>query len=259
MFGTFKMKDAQELFDQIEAFEIKGQSRKAYPLRERLLEKVDYANDQEFTFILDKLIKEKTTINGLSEAKEVEPYYRLLHEVTEKRIGNNSGLAALAKRKLARIFVIQGRYEEAVSLVEKALPVLTLQFGEDSYEVREALGSEIAWCKFFDPAKAKALIEKEWLDHPLCEHLKPIEDYLRECGVKMWREKAISRPEVKLFVCAYLDVDSMRGRLNLNSCVENFEDPPGPHSCYLKGFTCGIHHHFIAGDYEKSKEEPIIS
>ncbi|MGB7748910.1 MAG: hypothetical protein WBN75_16660 [Verrucomicrobiia bacterium] len=115
-----------------------------------------------------------------------------------------------------------------------ALPVLAAQFGNDSFEMREAMNSEIGWCKFFDPAKARALIEKEWLEHPLCEHLKPIEDYLRMHGVEMWREEGNTRPGVKIFARACLDMNSIRERLTLNSCVEIFEDPPGSHSWYLK-------------------------
>jgi hypothetical protein len=168
-------------------------------------------------------------------------------------------LAALAKRKLARIFVIQGRYQNAVSIVEKALPVLATQFGDDSFEVREAMNSEIGWCKFFDSAKAKAIVEKEWLEHLLCEHLKPVEDYLRTHKAEIWREEGNTRPEVKVFTRAYLDVNSIRGKLKLDSCVEDFEDPPAPHSWYLKGFACKNHRHLIAGDYEQIKERPVIS
>jgi hypothetical protein len=253
------MEDLQQLWDQIEAFEKSNRSQKAQSFREKLLKKTESANNEDFLFIVDKLIKEKTTVNGIEEANSVESYYLRLHDLTEKRIGRDHGLAALAKRKLARIFVIQGRYQEAVLTVEKALPILSSHFGDDSFEVNEAMNSVTGWYKYFDPAKAKALIEREWLEHPLCEHLTAIEDYLRTHGAKMWREERNTRPTVKVFVRAQLDVNSIRQKLTLDPCVEDFEDPPGPHSSYLKGFACKIHPHFIVGDYEKSAGQEIIS
>ena len=245
--------------DQIEAFEKSNRSQRAQSSREKLLKKTESANNEDFLFIVDALIKEKTTVNGIEEANGVESYYCRLHDLTEKRIGRDHGLAALAKRKLARIFAIQGRYQEAVLIVEKALPILSSHFGDDSFEVSEAMNSVIAWCKYFNPAKAKAMVEREWLEHPLCEHLIVIEDYLRTHGVKMWREEGNIRPAVKVFVRAHLDVNSIRQKLTLDPCVEDFEDPPGPHSSYLKGFACKIHLHFIAGDYEKSMGQETIS
>lgn len=121
------------------------------------------------------------------------------------------------------------------------------------------MNSRIEWYKFCDPAKAKGLVEQEWSEHPLCDHLKPIENYLRARGAETWREEYITRPEVKIFVRAYLDVDSIRDKVQISPCVDNFEDPPGPHSWNLKGFACKIHRHLIAGDYEQLKGRPIIS
>ncbi len=186
------MEDPQQLLNQIAAFEVNNRSQKAQSLRETLLQKSESANNEDFLFIVDKLIKEKTTVNGIEEANSVESYYCRLHDLTEKRIGRDHGLAALAKRKLARIFVIQGRYQEAVLTMEKALPILSSHFGDDSFEVSEAMNSVISWYEYFNPGQGKrALIEREWSEHPLCKNtLTAIEgDYLQTHGAKMWREE----------------------------------------------------------------------
>src|SRR6185437_147406 len=133
------MKDSKTIIKQIEVLEKEGQRKKAQSVREKLLQKAESANDGEFLFIIDTLIKEKPTIGAVEEAGKVEPYCRHLHDVVEKRIGRTHALVALAKRQLARIFAIQGRYQEAISIVENALPILAAQFGDDGYEVREAI------------------------------------------------------------------------------------------------------------------------
>lgn len=252
------MKTPEELLQQIDTFENEGKRRKAQSTREellRLLEKKPTANIES---LLDTLIKEKTAIDGVDAAIESERYYQNLHDAAERTLGANHALTALGKRKLARVYYIQGRYHEAVAIIEKALPVLEARLGHNSFEVSEALHSRNSWYNIFDPAKSQALIEQEWKEHPICDHLKPVEQYLVSQDIRLRREPNEIRPHVKIYARAYLDLDSIRRKLDLDPCVQNYEEPPGPHSSHLKGFACNIHKHLIAGDYERLPTLPVV-
>jgi hypothetical protein len=66
---SFPMKDSQELFAQIEAFEIKSKNQKAQSFREKLLQQAQSVNDEEFVFIVDKLINEKPPSMELKKSR----------------------------------------------------------------------------------------------------------------------------------------------------------------------------------------------
>jgi hypothetical protein len=83
----------------------------------------------------------------------------------------------------------------------------------------------------------------------LCEHLQPVEKYLRDQGAKVF---SVCRPWTQncrtwvYFANVVLDLASMRRKLNLPECVEDFVHR-GTVDGAEQGFVCKLDHDGVMG------------
>jgi hypothetical protein len=93
----------------------------------------------------------------------------------------------------------------------------------------------------------------------MCEHLQQLEAELLAAAVPLtFRGQAWSSNcrEWAYFTC-YLDLPSIRDRLNLPACVVDHENTD-THSGTERGFVCQEHHDGIMGRLEETPEIPVI-
>ncbi len=93
----------------------------------------------------------------------------------------------------------------------------------------------------------------------MCEHLQQLESELLARGTPLtFRGQAWSSNcrEWAYFTC-YLDLDSIRKRLNLAACVVDHENTDS-HSGTERGFVCEEHHDGIMGRLEESPGISVI-
>jgi hypothetical protein len=244
---------------QVQDFEHRELNEKAWSARRDLLAAMADAEEEEFRGAADFLVREAITFRGTEDAESIEPIYTELHSLLQRKLGPSHLLPALAKRKLAKVCLIQGRLARGTALVEEALAVFRSQLGKESEEAIEAVNTLMEWYGRIDPARANIFCEQVWLEYPLCEHLKPVEDHLLSHGVEVSFRRLGPKGIITVIVKAKLDTDSLRTRLQLNPCVQTFSDPPGPHSWYIEGFRCEVHRHLIAGDQDPIEDRPVCS
>ncbi len=254
------MENVLELFDEIVRLEEAGRHFSAQALREKILLIGETAGENRYMLLCEKLVTEEISVRGVEGADSMELFYLRLHAAVQHQHGTNHALAALAKRKLAKIYAVQGRFAEAVELVDSALPVLESRLGKNSREAREAIQALLDWSRHLEPARAAEFVERIWRQHPLCEHLKRVEDYLLARGVKVLRRHIGNGNEhgcaVELAVDAWLDVEALRMKLGLVAPVEiiEWEDMKSGDG---RGFRCAVHGHVIEGRLRKGCGEVI--
>ena len=225
-------------------------------------------DEVEFLSLATLLCENNFVIVGnVKKAVEIGRHCEKLVSLVERKLGSQNKLTLLAKEQLATNYAFQGRYEEASQLVEKILPAIKAEFGDGSDEEFSILGNFVFWCKNLGRISESEILDQAQIDkhrrlHPICEHLRPVEDYLQSRGVKTWRRTCPSRgnwaDKVQVNVDAWLDLDSIRRRLQLDSCVENLEWPEMKSDSF-RGFSCSIHNHQIGGPYEQNSKWPNVS
>jgi len=261
------MGSTAQLFEKITQFETEGRYTEARTCRKKILEAAESSGQNEFVSLCDFLVGEKITVRGLDEAAKDEPFYKRLHDMVCQRLGCNHKLAAAAKRKMAKMAMIQGHYSQAISWLEQALPIMTALQGAKSWEVGEAKALLVEWTNYMDPAQAKALAkamdEEARRLFPLCEHLRRVEDYVVALGIAPAREIQdpgcrFSKDRIFVYYDAFLDIASLRQKLQLDPCVEisEWDDPRGSDG---RGFVCTAHQDSIAGHYLQRNNIPIVS
>jgi hypothetical protein len=244
------MENVSKLFEQVQEYEQASLFDKAQSLREKLLKRIEPAPDKECILLCERLLREKVSIAHLEGANRAESFYLRLHEIVEKRAGSDHLLMGLAKRKLAKVFVVQGRFPEAVSLTEQAWRIFEIHSGVNSDNAIEAIHCLLGWGHYIDSAKAAALEEEIWSKHPLCEHLRGVENHSVSSGIRIVRREVTFRGEVHVNLDAWLDLESIRAKFQLPQCVENleFDDMKAGST---RGFGCKEHKHSIEGYYER--------
>jgi hypothetical protein len=131
--------EVQNLVQQIQGFDRNILYDKAQSAREQLLDFAGAADERDFRCAVEFLAKEKIAVRGVDDAKKLEPFYSQLCLRVRDRLEPDDSVIALAERKLAKIYYIQSRVEEAIVLVEKALLIFSVQLGKNSDQAIEAV------------------------------------------------------------------------------------------------------------------------
>jgi tetratricopeptide (TPR) repeat protein len=239
-----------KLLEEIQDFEKEGLYEKAQSFREKLLILLPNSEEKDFSMAANFLAKEKITILGVEVATQIEPFYLTLFSQIEKRFGAGNVNTALAKRKLAKIYYIQSRIREAISLVEQSWSIFSMKLGKNSDDAIEAVHALMAWHNETDSVEKKKFCNWLCKQYPFCEHLQPLENYLIAKNLKIERDLHFSG-NVDLWVDAWLNLDSIQEKLKLNPCVEKFERND-ERSYSDRGFICSIHQHLIRGYLEQN-------
>jgi hypothetical protein len=89
----------------------------------------------------------------------------------------------------------------------------------------------------------------------VCEHLIPLENELREKGIKeTFRGKAwTNNCREWVYYDCFLNRKSIRKRLNFNNCIKDHEHV-GTHDGQEAGFVCELHNDAIMGVHEKYRK-----
>ena len=221
--------------------------------------------EAEFLSLATPLCEQFVLVGHVKKAAEIGPQCEQLVSLVERKLGSSHKLTLLAKRQLATNYAFQSRYNDAAALVEKILRGMMVEFGEGSDEVFSAIQNLIIWYKNLGRLSeaeilAQAQVEKQRQLHPLCEHLKSVEDYLLSREIKTWLRTYANKGnwagEIQVHVEAWLNLDSIQQRLQFNQCVEKLEWNDKSDS--FRGFVCLTHKHKIGGCYEQNPKWPVV-
>jgi hypothetical protein len=235
--------DLRQTFDEIRGLDDAANYEAAQAIRERILTDAETRSESDLSTACQMLVEEKNTFYGIDSARRAEPFYRRLLSVMQANLKGNPLLAARAKRKLGRVLVIEGKYDEAIGLVREAAKVFETRLQKNHWDYLEAVHCLLEWSKYGAGPNGPALAEAIWKKHSLCEHLKPVEQILLDRGAKLtWRhlEKGIGpRAAMTMSFNLKLDLEKTRNDLALDPCVEIFreQDRDGER----EGFRCALH------------------
>ena len=205
------------------------------------------ATDEEFAAIAATALDEPVLFANEREARQAEPVYARWLALTQRRLGPEHRLTRTAQMNLASVYATQGRFQDAAALAEQHLPDLLGAVGERDPAVMIMIDNLILWYRQAGrTAEAAALEREQWAHLPVCEHLQPVEDYVRSGGGQivgrgLWGGVIVS-------VAAYLDVAALQQRLRLASCVEVTE-LADPHYGWALGVRCAVHGDAIWGHH----------
>src|ERR1017187_8264997 len=180
-----------------------------------------------------------------SEEAASEPYFRAVFAALQELAGPDSPAAIAATDNLAGILGALGQLDEAVALRERVFAHVRQRFPADDPRFltqREALLFLYRLAGNVDAATALHA------DTGLCEHLKPVERYLRDRGTmlysvgRLWSDNC----HIWAFFDAVLDCEGLVIELGLDPCVF-IQDHRGTHNGNERGLVCAVHHDGIMG------------
>jgi hypothetical protein len=221
-------------------------------------------NEAQFDSLTKELCEQQfVLVRNTKEAVTIGPACENLVSLTDQKFGHSHRFTLLAKMQLVWNYNFQDRRKDAVVLSESILPALKQKFGENSDEVFWFIQNLIILYRNLGRKAeadilARTQIEKHRQANPICEHLKPIEDYLLLQGAKIeLRVKNKLEGTIQINVNAWLNCTSIREKLKIDSCVEKFEHHDVKSQSY-RGFLCSIHRDSIQGFYESDLGWPVI-
>ena len=228
----------------------------AQSAREKLLIVTIESHDIEFIDQIDYLAKEKITIRGVEAAEKFEWFYSRLDSLVEERLGSDSVAAAFVKRKLAKVFYIQNKIQDAIFKVEAARPIFSSRLGKHDNQTIEAVLTLRSWHEEAKTLQSQIFLDWVCREYPICEHLQPLEKHLKSLGLNMKHDVSY-HGHVGIRVDAWLDLDAIKNRLKLNPNAEKVEWDDIKNGLF-RGFVCSVHKHQIEGHFGKNPEWPNV-
>jgi hypothetical protein len=215
------------------------------PVVSQTLREAASESPQRLTEVAHEIVRWQGIFKNNAQAMTSETYFRTVLALLQELAGPESPPAMAAAENLAGLLGSIGKVDEAVQLREKVLAHLLSRFPKDDQRVmivRDGLG--ILYRRAGRDAKSKEL----YADTELCEHLKPVEDYLRGKGIPVFSS---GRPwsancHIWVYFDALLDCQRLIDGLSLAPCV-HIHDHRGTHDGSERGIVCTIHNDGIMG------------
>lgn len=247
---------AATLVRKIEEAEGQGLYEEAQSAREKLLDIASESLDSGFIDVVDHLAREKITVHGVEAAEVYEPFYLRLNSMVKEGLGADSITSAFVKRKLAKVFYIQGRTQDAITMAEAARSIFSARLGKNDNETVEAVLTLTSWHKEAKTLQTQIFLDWVSREYPICEHLQPLERSLKSSGFGLEHNMSY-HGHVGIRVNGWLDLDALHKKLKLGPCVQK-ELREDMRDGSFRGFVCSEHKHEIEGRFEQSPEWPNI-
>jgi hypothetical protein len=198
-------------------------------------------------------------LRNRAEADVAMPVLRQVYDVAAAAPrGEDDINTARAAEQLANVYAIHRQSAEAAALLEEALAELSSARGVDPQHVsrvRDMLA--IHYRNQNEPAKADALFGKT----EVCEHLRPVDQYLRERGARVLSIGTPWSSNCRTWVTfggVVLDVESLRKRFALPDFVV-IHSHRGTHDGAEHGLVCTRHDDALVGVHpELASGLPVI-
>jgi hypothetical protein len=180
------------------------------------------------------------------EAMSSETFFRDVFTVLEELAGPTSP-PAMAAENLAGILGSLDKLDEAIALRERVFAHVLGRFPKDDprfMQVRDGL------VFLYRRTGRESAAEDLFADVGLCEHLKPVERYVRAKGAKMvfcgqpWSDKC----HLWAAFDSILDCEGLMRVLKLDSCVQ-IHDHRGTHDGSERGLVCKVHNDGVMGPH----------
>jgi hypothetical protein len=215
------------------------------PIVSQTLRDAASESPQRLTEVAREIVRWQGIFKNTAQARTSETYFRTVHALLQELTGPDSAPAMAATENLAGLLGAIGNLEEAIQLREKVLTYLLSRFPKDDQRVMIVRdGLAILYRRAGRDEKAGEL----YGDTALCEHLKPVENYLRTNGIPVFSS---NRPwsancHIWVYFDALLDCQSLIDGLHLDSCIQ-IHDHRGTHDGSERGIVCTIHNDGIMG------------
>jgi hypothetical protein len=215
------------------------------PVVSQTLREAASESPRRLTEVAREIVRWQGFFKNTAQAMTSETYFRTVHALLQELAGPESPPAMAAAENLAGLLGSIGKVDEAIQLREKVLAHLLGRFSKDDERVMLVRdGLAILYRRAGRDEKSKDL----YADTGLCEHLKPVEDYLRGKGIPVFSS---ARPwsancHIWVYFDALLDCQRLIDGLNLATCIQ-IHDHRGTHDGSERGIVCSIHNDGIMG------------
>jgi len=247
---------AATLIRKVEEAESQGLYDEAQAAREKLLVISLESHDIESIDLVDYLAKEQITIRGVEAAEKSEWFYSRLNSLAEERLGPDSITTAHVKRKLGKVFYIQSRLQDAISMVEAARSVFAARLGKNDNHTIEAVLTLMSWHGESRTLESQIFLDWVCREYPICEHLQPLEKHLKSLGLNLKHDLSY-HGRVRIWVDAWLDLGAIQNKLKPSPSVKQ-EVRSDIRDGSFRGFVCSVHEHGIEGRYDQNPEWPNV-
>jgi hypothetical protein len=217
------------------------------PLVTQTLRDAAAESPQRLTEVARDLVRWQGIFKNNTQAMTAEPYFRAVHTLLEELAGPESPAAMAAAENLAGLLGSIGKVDEAILLRERVLAHLSRRFPSDDQRVlivKDGLG--ILYRRAGREDKSEQLYDRTGL----CEHLQPLEKFLRDQGARV---VSSGRPwsancHIWVYFDAILECERLIKGLNLASCTQ-VHDHRGTHDGSERGIICTMHNDGIMGPH----------
>jgi len=200
---------------------------------------------ERLTEVARSIVAWKGFFDNSSEEAASVPYFRAVFDTLQELTGPDSPAAMAAADNLAGILGALDQLDEAIALRERVFAHVLKRFPADDARYltqREALVFLYRLAGDEDSAAAM------YAEIGLCEHLQPVECYLRGRCIRL---ESVGRPwsnncHIWAFFDAVLDCEGLMATLGLDPCVV-IHDHRGTHDGCERGLVCSIHNDGVMG------------
>lgn len=194
---------------------------------------------------------------NVAHAKGYDALYRPLVEAFMAKFGPAAAEAAAMAERLALTYAYQHDFARAAETLEPVVAALTAERGESD---REARRLRDCLAIHYRNAGRADLAEKLLPTARVCEHLRAVDAYLRDRGVKVAHVGQPWSRNCRTWVTyagVILDTRALIERFGLSPPVE-VHDHRGTHDGSEHGLYCAEHHDALVGAHPSSAGLPVV-
>jgi hypothetical protein len=219
----------------------------ALPLANDALRNAHAESSKKLNETARDLVRWQGIFKNTNEAKASEDYFRTVHSLLAELSGEESSITLAAADNLAGLLGSIGKTDEAIALREQVLAHLSMSRPTDDQRlniVRDSLSI------LYQRAGRQEKLAELYRDTKLCEHLRTLEQYVRDQG---GRVISVGQPwsancRTWVYFDVLLDCDRLIKSLGLAPCVQ-IHDHRGTHDGSERGIVCTIHHDAVMGPH----------
>lgn len=200
---------------------------------------------EDFLFVAMAAARFQPIFGRTKDYAAALPFFERSEARIRAELGDAHAVALAARKQLGSLYGNVARYAEAARLLSDVYARYKAALEPDHPELallRDNLA--IVYKNAGDEAAADVL----YAESGICEHLKPLEDYLRSKGGRVtsigpaWSQKS----RIWVFFDAVLDVEALKAAVGLAPCV-TVHMHRGTQDGAEQGFVCGEHDDGVMG------------